>query len=210
MKAVESLIREHQLIARLADALEVFARQTKQGRLPDPGHLGRFAAAFSDFAEGIHHEKEENILLPMLVRHGVRWEEGALPAVRREHRQEAYLIAVLRQAGERDPAWSEEDRRQIAAAAEALVEFQRNHHTLETRELFPLIAARLGASDLDDLQRGLEKFDRDHERPRAAALERMEALIAQYAPAHGSGVAAGRPESRQGAEPGACCRGQGE
>jgi len=145
MKAVESLIGEHQLIARLADALELYARQTKQGRPTDATHLALFAAAFSDFAECIHHEKEENILLPMLSRHGVRWDDGALPAVRREHRQETYLIDVLRQAGERAACWSNEDRRQIVAAAQALVDFQRNHHALESRELFPLVAARLGA-----------------------------------------------------------------
>ena len=63
MKAVESLIREHQLIARLADALETYARETTQGRPPDAAHLALFARAFSDFAECIHHEKEEHILL---------------------------------------------------------------------------------------------------------------------------------------------------
>src|SRR6185436_18773802 len=90
MKAVASLIREHQLIARLADALEVYAQQTKRGPPPEATHLGLFAAAFIDFAECIHHEKEESILLPMLARHGVRWENGALASVRREHRQETY------------------------------------------------------------------------------------------------------------------------
>jgi len=106
MKAVASLIREHQVIGGLADALESYAQHTRQGGVPDAADLGRFAAAFTDLAERIHHEKEENILLPLLVRHGVHWEDGALPAVRREHRQEAYLIDVLRQAGARAGSWN--------------------------------------------------------------------------------------------------------
>jgi hemerythrin-like domain-containing protein len=183
MKAVESLIREHQVIGRLADALEVYDVYTKQGRPPDALDLGRFATAFSDFAERVHHEKEESILLPALVHHGVHWDDGALPAVRRDHRQESYLIDVLRQAGERAGSWNHEDRRHIAASAQALVEFQRKHHALEGSELFPLLAARLDATALAQLQSSLEKFDREHEALCADALAHAEELIARYASA---------------------------
>ena len=190
MKAVESLIREHQVIGRLADALEVYVEHTRQGRAPDAADLGRFAAAFSDFAERIHHEKEENILLPALVRQGVHWDDGALPAVRREHRQESYLIDVLRQAGERAGSWNHEDRRHIAASALALVDFQRKHHALESSALFPLLPVHLDASAQAALQSALEKFDREHEGLRADALAGAESLIGRYGPPRLSGVQA--------------------
>ena len=190
MKAVESLIREHQIIGRLADALEVYGQQTKQGRPPDAADLGRFAAVFTDFAERIHHEKEENILLPALARHGAHWEDGPLPAVRRDHRQESYLIDVLRQAGERAGSWNHEDRRHIAASAQALVDFQRGHHALESSELFPLLPVRLDASALRELQSALEKFDREHERLRADTLAVAESLIGRYGPPRSSDSAA--------------------
>jgi len=210
MNAVESLIREHQLIARLSDALEAYARQTQQGRPPDPTHLGRFAAAFTDFAECIHHEKEENILLPMLSRHGVRWDHGALPAVRRQHRQEAYLIDVLRQAGERAGSWHNEDRRHIAASALALVEFQRQHHLLESVELLPLIATHLDEAQLAQLREALDKFDREHERRRTSTQEQIEELIAHYAPPSASGVHAIAAELLDDSEPGQRCLGVDE
>jgi hemerythrin-like domain-containing protein len=182
MKAVESLIREHQVIGRLADALEVYAEHTKQGRPPEADDLGRFAAAFTDYAERIHHEKEESILLPALVRHGAHWDDGTLPAVRLEHRQESYLIDVLRQAGERAGSWNHEDRRHIAASAQALVEFQRNHHLLESSKLFPLLPIRLDAAALAELQSALERFDREHESLHDDALRRAEDLIGRYGP----------------------------
>lgn len=210
MKAVESLIREHKLIGRLADALEVYAQQTKHGPPPDALHLALFAAAFIDFAECIHHEKEENILLPMLARHGVRWHDGALASVRREHRQETYLIDVLRQAGERAASWHDEDRRHISAAAQALVDFQRHHHALETAQVFPLLGSSLQPKDLADLQQALETFDRRHEPQQAAVLERMEVLIARYAPARTSGVHPGAAESLAAGEPSECCLGLDE
>jgi hemerythrin-like domain-containing protein len=187
MKAIESLIVEHQHIGRLADALEVYARRTKLGASEEASYLSEFAAVFTELGECIHHEKEESILLPVLAHHGVSWDAGALPAVRREHRQEAYLIDVLRQAGERAPSWNDEDRRHIAAAAQALVEFQRNHHALETVQLFPLVA-RLTTEELATLQASLEKFDLAHAEHRDEALQRIETLVARYAPPAASGM----------------------
>lgn len=198
MKAIETLIREHQSIGRLVDALEAYARRIKQVRGGDASDLAEFAAVFTEFAECLHHEKEESILLPALARSGVRWEVGALPAVRREHRQEAYLIDVLRQAGERAYSWNAEDRRHIAAAAQALVEFQRSHHALESSELFPLVPRQLGEPQLSELQAALELFDQRHEQRRSTALERMDVLVARYAPVSHSAVQAlrgGAPRS---------------
>lgn len=197
MKAIETLVREHQSIGRLVDALEAYAHRIKQVSGGDASDLAEFAAVFTEFAECLHHEKEESILLPVLARSGVRWEMGTLPAIRREHRQEAYLIDVLRQAGERANCWNAEDRRHIAAAAQALVEFQRSHHALETAALFPLVPKRLNEQQRSELQAALELFDQRHEQRRSAALERLDALVARHAPVSHSGVQALRGDGRE-------------
>jgi hemerythrin-like domain-containing protein len=130
--------------------------------------------------------------------------------VRRDHRQESYLIDVLRQAGERAGSWSDEDRRHIAASAQALVEFQRKHHALESSELFPLLPTRLDASGLQELQGALEKFDREHESLRAGALAHAEELIGRYGPPRPSGIRAVEGELLDGAEGSECCLGLDE
>lgn len=180
--ALQSLIREHQLIARVAAALDVYADAIKQGTPVEADDLARFAQVFNDFADEIHHEKEENVLLPLLSRHGFDWQSDVLKAVRREHRQERYLIAVLGQAGARPASWSTEDRRQIAAAASALAEFQRNHHRRENDELFPEVLARLDAKVLAQLQSELERFDDNahHQALRASAERLALDLVQRY------------------------------
>lgn len=188
MKAIETLILEHQSIGRLVDALDAYSRGLEQLAGADASHLAEFAALFTEFAECLHHEKEESILLPALSRSGVRWDVGPLPAVRRDHRQEAYLIDVLRQAGERAGLWNAEERRRVAAAAQALVAFQRAHHTLESTELFPLVESQLSEQQREELGAALQLFDQRHEMRRSAALSRMDALVARYAPVRHSGV----------------------
>jgi len=182
MKAIESLIAEHQIIDRVAAALGAYAGRLRRGEPVDEADLARFAQWFVDFAECGHHEKEENILLPMLARQGWSWDSGVLPAIRREHRQETYLIDVLHQAGERAMSWHAEDRRHIGAAALALVEFQRSHHRLESVDLFPAVDLRLSEVQQAELERTFDRFDREHAQRRASALSLAAALIERYAP----------------------------
>jgi hemerythrin-like domain-containing protein len=185
MKALASLIGEHHLIARLVGALETYTQRLKEELPVDSKDLTAFATVFTELADDIHHEKEESILLPLLSRHGFDWNAGVLAAVRTEHQQERYLIDVLSHVGERPTAWSNEDRRHIAATATALVDFQRHHHHLENTELFPEVAARLGDGALAQLQAELEAFDRGAVQQLTRA--RLEAiagdLIERYPPA---------------------------
>ncbi len=187
MNALESLIREHQLIARLAAALEAYARRLGQGTLVDAGDLALFARGFTEFADDIHHDKEENVLLPLLSREGFDWNTGVLAAVNQDHRQERYLIEVLAQLGERPGSWSPEDCRHVVAAATALCDFQRHHHQRENGELFPEVGRRLSGRALDELAAALAAFDADpqHRERRAAAVAVAEQLIARYAPEPG-------------------------
>jgi hypothetical protein len=63
---------------------------------------------------------------------------------------------------------------------------------------------------MDDLQQALEKFDREHEPRRAAALERIGALIARYTPARSLAMQLVAPDPEEGSEPSECCLGQDE
>jgi hemerythrin-like domain-containing protein len=183
MQPLSSLIEEHQFISRLVDALERCAQHVQQGMGVDPGDVKRFARVLREFGDQLHHEKEERVLLPFITRHGFDWNAAPLPLIRQEHRQEQYLVSVLAQAGERLAEWSNEDRRHVAAGAQALCDFQRAHHQTENASLFPLILERLELEALRSLERELAAFDaqQSHQRVRAEATLAGAELIARYA-----------------------------
>jgi hemerythrin-like domain-containing protein len=160
MIALHSLIQEHKVIGRLIDALQEYARRLRLEASADPTDLARFSRAFRELADEIHHEKEEGILLPTLGRNGFHWDTGVLPEVRRDHRQERYLLEVLQHAATRAGSWSNEDRRSIIATALALVEFQRAHMELENTRLFSEVPRRLAPELLARLEAELDGFDR--------------------------------------------------
>jgi hemerythrin-like domain-containing protein len=182
-----SLVREHELIGPLAEALASFAgRMLSEERAlaRERTELEQFVRVFKDFADCVHHEKEEAVLLPFLARHGYAWSEGPLAEVRREHRQERYLIDVLCQAAACEDAWNQEDRRRIVATAVALAEFQRDHLLKENTLLFPAVIQGTSARELEMLRAELAAFDVSVARymPYTELEELARGLIESYAP----------------------------
>jgi hemerythrin-like domain-containing protein len=160
----------------------VYATQVEQGLAAEPAHLRQFAEVLTELGDNLHHEKEERVLLPFLVRHGFDWNAHPLPQIRQEHRHELYLLGVLRQAGERVRQWSPEERRHVSSAATALCDFQRRHHETENTQLFPAVSRRLPLAAAQQLRTELEQFDADpaHRERRSAARALALSLIEQY------------------------------
>jgi len=181
-----SLIGEHRLIGQLAEALRCFSVCVEcQSTTYDRADLAKFARVFRDLGDCMHHEKEETVLLPLLAHLGFDWEDGPLANVRQDHCQERYLIEVLCHAAERDGAWSNEDRRRVAATARELGEFQCAHLERENTLLFPVVMQRLSENELRLLQGELRTFDirLDRHMPRAELTALALDLIQRYLPA---------------------------
>jgi hemerythrin-like domain-containing protein len=184
-RPLESLIREHRLIGKLAQALSNFSECFAFQPTPhDRNDLAKFARVFRELGDCMHHEKEETVLLPLLAHLGFDWEDGPVAEVRQEHCQERYLIDVLCQAVEREGDWSADERRRVCATASALAEFQRAHLHKENTVLFPVILQRLSANEQRLLESELHIFDLriDRYMPRGELTALAEDLIRRYLP----------------------------
>jgi hemerythrin-like domain-containing protein len=159
MSALTSLTDEHQMIVELLGALQTYATRLRSGANVDPADLARFSEVFRELVDYRHHEKEEGIVFPFLARNGFEWSSGLLAELHGEHGHLRYLIDVLCQAATRDLPVSREQRRQIAEAAAAFVDFKRRHIHKEESLLIPAIAQRLGPGALEQLTTELRQFD---------------------------------------------------
>jgi hemerythrin-like domain-containing protein len=182
MEALSSLVREHRFITRLVSALEAYASRVRDGADVAPADLRDFSQALRVYADELHREKEEHVLLPFLVRHGFDWVASPLVQVCDEHSLERDLIAALDHAGARLERWSDEERRRVAGVIDALCALQREHHRTENEQLFPMVRVRLDEAAQQQLHEELERFD---ERPthiarRAVVTDIGETLIGRY------------------------------
>jgi hemerythrin-like domain-containing protein len=159
--ALDSLRSEHALIASVLDAAERYAKRLTEDESIGLADLGVFAAFITEFAELWHHTKEEDFLLPELVRHGLAWDDGPVAHAMREHEQEAYLGRTLTQLAAQDaPPFGElERRREAIAALRGYVLFQR-HHMKEEEEVLYQHAGRLLPEDaLDAIDRRCRELE---------------------------------------------------
>jgi hemerythrin-like domain-containing protein len=184
-RPLDSLIQEHRLIGKLAQALSNFSECCESQPTPhDRDDLAKFSRVFRDLGDHMHHEKEETVLLPLLAHLGFEWEDGPIAEVRQEHCQERYLIDILCQAAERPGDWSQQQRRRVCATACALAEFQSTHLHKENTELFPVLLQRMSPNEQRLLESELHLFDLRMDRcmPRAELTALAEELIQRYLP----------------------------
>jgi hemerythrin-like domain-containing protein len=187
-ESLSSIARDHRLLARALDALEVLAERLEAEATPELiADLGQFIRFFMGFAEAGHHVKEEDVLHPFLARRGFAWDSGPLREIRADHDQERYFMRVLEQAAGQDAPWSREDRRHAVATVRAFAEFQRGHQDKENRVLLPRVKEQLTGADLVELEKLLVAFDEERfGRDQTNEFVKLaEGLIQQYAPTVG-------------------------
>ncbi|MEY4546445.1 MAG: hypothetical protein RL685_2640 [Pseudomonadota bacterium] len=181
MQALVSLQQDHRLLLELTDALEAFARALPDAEVVPLADLEAFAHAFREFADNLHYEKEEHVLMPFLARHGYDWNGALLAQVREDHNQNRYLIDVLYQAAQRESDLSRDDHRRLASTAKALVRSQRKLLQLQDVELFPVVSSSIDDSALAELHSKLSDFDYQGG-PRARKLKQLiGTLSSRYA-----------------------------
>jgi hemerythrin-like domain-containing protein len=159
MRALESLRDEHRVIGRVLDSLEDYGKRLEEDASTNPSSLRRLAAFLVEFVGIWHHGKEEELLMPLLVQHGLAWDESPIEEIRRDHEQEDYLVRVVEQGALQDEAWSAEDRRHAVRSIEALVAFERAHIQREEATLY-LAAEELPADVLRSLEENCHKYER--------------------------------------------------
>ena len=195
MDVFESLESEHGVIHRALGALEAYLDRLEAGDAVDRADLARFAQFFDDFADERHHQKEEDLLFPTLVKHGFWWDRDPLALIRREHEQERYLMEVLRQAGAQTGEWQPQDRSHVLSIGRTFVDFLRKHAASESQHLFPEAKAKLPKEVLDDLRARNEEFDVSFGGDRREGLLKLcDELVRRYpAGRDENGSAPGRP-----------------
>lgn len=179
--ALECLVSEHRLLSRLIEALSGYAAQLEVDSRCGPADLLGFTEILEGLADLGHHFKEEEFVLPELVRHGLAWQAESIVRIQRDHEQSRYLIDVLVQAATQQDIWSDEDRRQVIATIRSLVTLELAHIAFENMHLLPAITERLGEGDLSALGERFDASDERFGREKYARLaELAEVLIGRY------------------------------
>jgi hemerythrin-like domain-containing protein len=159
--AVDQYIGEHRVIASVVDAFERYLVAVERGSEVEQQDLARFVGFFREFTDLGHHEKEEGILIPAMVRSGCVWDDGPVEQVRKDHHQERYLMGALRQSALQQDPWSPEARRRVVSTAREYIAFMRAHVALEEDALFPRARQCLSGDSEAAVRAAFNRFDEE-------------------------------------------------
>jgi hemerythrin-like domain-containing protein len=133
-----SLEAEHRVIEMVLDAIERETDAIDGGKAVDRAFFERVLAFIREFADGLHHRKEEQALFPRMVAAGVPNEGGPVGVMLYEHEQGRACVRAMAEALEQAEAGDAAARAGLVAAARQYVELLRAHIVKEDCVLFPM------------------------------------------------------------------------
>jgi hemerythrin-like domain-containing protein len=181
MRLTDSLREEHLVIGRALDALEGMVRAVRGGAAVPLVPLAQFVAFCRSFADGLHHQKEEELLFPALQRAGLPRESGPIGCMLREHDMGRALVGRLHSIatggpGSERPATPDEFLRD----AGLYISLLRAHIQKENEVLFVMAEQVMGDEENTRLLAALHLDETRTRRERDASI--AEALAAVWAP----------------------------
>lgn len=161
MKATELLSKEHRLIERMLGALEAEAEASRgRGRLD--GDAARAALSFiREYADGLHHRKEEELLFEAMVEAGFPREQGPIAVMLAEHAAARSRTAAMASALEAAVAGEPAALRAFADAARDYAELMRPHIQKEDGVLYVMAERMLPPAAQSALLEAFRRVDEE-------------------------------------------------
>jgi hemerythrin-like domain-containing protein len=152
---VAALLVEHRHVARLLDVLEQQSEAAAGGAPIDRDALRSVMHYMTEFPDTYHHPREDAMFVRLAKRDpGLR---KCIAAIERAHRTIGEAGKELLAAAQRAPG-RRADESGLAARIRDYVGAQREHMTIEERDLFPRARQLLDAADLAAIERDFRRM----------------------------------------------------
>jgi hemerythrin-like domain-containing protein len=158
----QSLEDEHRVIEKVLDALEGEVTKVEEDGPVDHDFFLRTIAFVREFADGLHHQKEERLLFPKVTAAGVPEEGGPVGVMLTEHEHARELVRQMEQFAEAAASGDETARIIITSAGRSYVALLRAHIQKEDGVLFPMAEEILPEDVKEELESGFGEAEQEH------------------------------------------------
>jgi hemerythrin-like domain-containing protein len=150
--ATQNLEDDHVYILKLTDVMEQIARSKE----PSADHISEAVDIVRNFADGIHHAKEENILFPKMAEKGFSPDQGPVAVMLHEHVDGRNFIRAVSDSLQLYINGDTSVLPEISQNILGYVFLLRNHISKENNILFKMADKVLSGSEQEKL---LNDFD---------------------------------------------------
>ena len=175
MKAIEYLVKEHDQITKFLDRLEEECLSILKDKTIDEEFFRASISFIREFADGIHHKKEEDILFKyMLEELGVLGEKVIKNGMLVEHQlARSYVFKLENSLNSYKRTKDDRDILQIIANSMAYVNLLREHIDKENSTVYTFAEDRLK----DDIKEKIEKESDNRLNEDKLSYQRKEELL---------------------------------
>lgn len=130
--ATQNLENDHLHILKLIEVMEEMAKSP----IPNTSHLEEVIDLIRQFADGLHHAKEEKLLFPLMAEKGFSLQQGPVAVMLMDHEQGRAYVKGMSENIERYKKGQNEAIAQIYANMMGYAELLTNHIAKENNILF--------------------------------------------------------------------------
>lgn len=184
---IDGLKREHRAIECVLRALGTINERLAAGDTVEVELLERCIDFIRTFADGVHHQKEENLLFPAMNRCGVPSQMGPTACMLKEHHLGREFVAIMAAAVEGLRSGRSGAAEQFRTAAAGYAELLAQHIYKEDNILFLMAEKIVGEETLTSLAPEFVKAENEYADGRYQELESwahaLEQTLASAVPA---------------------------
>ncbi len=173
MDAIDRLMNEHRQIERALVELEDVAEGLGRGDRNAGARLTHLVTFLSEFADTLHHGKEERLLFPKLCEYGLSEKAGPIAVMLSEHERGRKLLSAMRQFAGTVPGADDGTATELSRYAAQYAGLLRDHIRKEDEVLYVMARAMVPAAEMSRLSEGCSTFDDAH----AEEVARLLALL---------------------------------
>ena len=178
--ATQNLEDDHVYILQLIDAMEAMTKSSE----PDISDLEDAVDLIKNFADGLHHAKEETLLFPLMGEHGFSMQQGPVAMMLNEHAQGR---AFVKEMTENIELFKNGDLSALAFIYSNMLgygELLRNHISKENNVLFRMADQALPKEDQEFLFKQFEEIENRgiSNRQKKDFIAKIEKLTQVYNP----------------------------
>ena len=183
MDPIEILMDEHQEILHMLDAMDVCAARLSKGKDVAREDVHGFVRFIREFADALHHGKEEDMLFQDMMANGMPRNAGPLAVMFAEHDEGRRFVGYMADAAKGDGPLDEGARKTIAGAMRGYAALLRDHIAKEDQVLYVMARQMLPPHVMKDLGERFRLFAENDERaaPQESLLEIAADLGARFA-----------------------------
>jgi len=176
--ATKNLEDDHVHILRLIDVMEHIT--SHEGS--DISHLESIVDIIRNFADGLHHAKEENLFFPFLATKGFSPQQGPVAVMLHEHVQGRNYVKGISEGIELLKKGDQSALKEIHQNMNGYASLLRNHIAKENNILFRMADNVLSESDHNQLLYRFDETEKAHSSSPGSKnyIMKIEELVACY------------------------------